>query len=209
MKVYIISHRRSGTHLTMSILNNYFDGIVVEKQSDHPIFDDIMMTCDRLNNMKTTGKVIHALREPRDVMVSSYYYEQHVSQVHKRSFNMTFSEFLRQKKFISNGPYSSLSRLEYWRHHTESWMIHKDIMHLYFEDSVEQLPKVIAKLEKYLGIKAKAQVLESEKVDAKKSVFFRKGKVGDYQTHFSESDLEYAKSELTKPFNFGHELVCD
>ena len=203
LQIYIVSHRRSGTHLTMTTLANNFENIEVIKQEDHPACDEVSMGCERLEKLLNSGKVVHAYRDVRDVLVSVYYYQEHIrKKFNKPPSNQTFSDFLVEKNWHPSPPYRKMSRIEYWRHHYESWMAIPNIIHINFEDSISNPEETLQNLQKYLQIPLRADRKPPKEWDKGRTVFFRKGKAGDWVNHFSEADERWVEQELTKPFEF-------
>lgn len=73
MQFFIVSHRRSGTHLVMEMLANAFKGPMRIFKTNHIRADDYL-GCECLLWMRKLGKIVHAQRDIRDVLVSVFHY---------------------------------------------------------------------------------------------------------------------------------------
>lgn len=143
--------------------------------------------------------IIYLIRDPRDVMVSYYYYSLNRS----KTFNGSFSEFLRNRNL----------GLESWFKHLLGWKDKFDLLIRYeslLHDSVNELGKVVD----YLNIEGLAEC-DLEEIISKNNIdklrkknpksqinegfnFFRKGTSGDWMNTFSEHDITYYKEILNK-----------
>jgi len=187
----------------MTTIANNFENVEVIKQEDHPVCDEESMGCERLETMLNTGKIVHAYRDVKDVLVSIYFYKEHIrKKFNQPSNNLTFSHYLLQKNSYSSTFYHKMNKVEFWRYHLESWMAIPNILHLSFEDSVSKPEEILLKLEEYLQIPLRSNRKPPEEWDKGQTVFFRNGKAGDWVNHFSKSDEHWVEQELIKPLNF-------
>ena len=153
-------------------------------------------------------KSIFIIRDPRDVMVSYFYFE--TSMKHPR-FQGEFSDFLRHGKF----------GLKAWFDHYQSWHKKCSVMIKYEDlrkDDTREFFRLLSaiqlELPKDLIIQAieqsrfeKIQQIEknhgSPKPDKFKSeaTFARKGKSGSWAEHFHQSDIDFFE-EMKMKYKF-------
>jgi hypothetical protein len=136
---------------------------------------------------------IGILRDPRDVMVSFYHFTRDRRQLH----NETFSDFIRDPNF----------GLEKWFRHYMSWRDHWKLT-LKYEEMLENPERELSRILDFLGVsctdgvkrEAIARATFSESREGEKSassardanaLFFRRGSSGQWDTYFSDNDLEY------------------
>ncbi|KAM5180542.1 amine sulfotransferase-like [Mantella aurantiaca] len=154
----------------------------------------------------TKAKVIYVMRNPKDVMMSFYHFED-IAVLFKKSpdFQHFFEKFLDGEVFAGN-----------WFDHIRGWYTHKDeynILFIKFEDMVKDLRSVVKQLSTFLGIKLddeaidlvvkKATFKEMKKdplankenmpetiIDKKFGSFMRKGQVGDWKNIMTVAQSE-------------------
>ncbi|XP_032877005.1 amine sulfotransferase-like [Amblyraja radiata] len=149
------------------------------------------------------GKVIYVARNPKDVLVSSYYFHKHFALYESPK---NFPDFF--EKFIDG-------RVEFscWFDHIRDWCTHKDefnFLFLTYEEMQKDLRATIQKICNFVG-----RQLDDEKLDSvikhssfetmkkdpmanyegipKKSPggsFLRKGTVGDWKNNFTVAQSE-------------------
>ncbi|XP_060929710.1 sulfotransferase 2B1-like [Limanda limanda] len=160
------------------------------------------------------AKVIYVVRDPKDVLVSSYYFHQMAALLEDPG---TFDEFL--EKFLDG-------RVAYgkWTDHVKSWRhteLTDRIMYISYEEMVQDLPASLRRLSGFLGTNlsedtiqkvaehctfkaiktndmANFSLLPKEYMDTDKSPFFRKGIAGDWKNHFSPEQLARFTSLICK-----------
>ncbi|XP_077455606.1 sulfotransferase family 2, cytosolic sulfotransferase 3 isoform X2 [Stigmatopora argus] len=166
------------------------------------------------------AKVIYVMRNPKDVIVSSYYFHQMAAFLEDPG---TWEEFI--DKFLEG-------RVMFgkWTDHVKSWK-HTDlgdrIMHITYEQMIQDLPAALRLIANFLGKKLSEEVIKkiadhcsfkSMKVnimsnfslvpkmymDADKSQFLRKGIVGDWKKHFSSEQLAHFSSTIYKELEGEH-----
>ncbi|XP_078507051.1 sulfotransferase 2B1-like [Lissotriton helveticus] len=153
------------------------------------------------------AKIIYVYRNPKDVLVSLYYYARIVS-VYKtpESFDQFLNPFLE-----GDVPFGS------WFDHVKGWMGIKDksnILFITYEELLKDLrgsvKKISTFLEKELDEKAIDAIVEnasfksmkenkmanftllpSEFLDHKNGSFIRKGISGDWRNHFTDKQREH------------------
>uniref|UniRef100_A0A4W3GY40 Sulfotransferase n=2 Tax=Callorhinchus milii TaxID=7868 RepID=A0A4W3GY40_CALMI len=149
------------------------------------------------------GKVIYVARNPKDVIVSSYHFHNHLAFYES---SKDFSDFL--EKFIDGAlEFSS------WFDHVREWYNHRDefnFMYITYEEMKKDLRASILKICSFLGKHLDNEKLNTvlelctfntmkvnpmanyEKVPKKSNdgAFLRKGTIGDWKTHFTVAQSE-------------------
>ncbi|XP_028836408.1 sulfotransferase family cytosolic 2B member 1-like isoform X1 [Denticeps clupeoides] len=146
-------------------------------------------------------KAIYVTRDPRDVLVSSFYFHQMASFLDDPG---TFDEFI--EKFLNGEVLFGK-----WTDHMKSWQkadIGNKIMYVTYEAMIKDLKGVIGSLSRFLDQDLSDEVLEAvakhcsfnsmktntmsnyslvpqQFMDTSKSSFLRKGIAGDWKNHFS------------------------
>ncbi|XP_041964398.1 sulfotransferase 2B1-like [Alosa sapidissima] len=147
------------------------------------------------------AKVIYVARNPKDVMVSSFYFHQMASFLDDPG---TFEEFI--DKFLEGKVLFGK-----WTNHVRSWRntdLGDRILYVTYEEMVEDLKGVVRRFADFLGQKMSEETLEQvvshctfntmktnamsnyslvpqEVLDKTKSAFLRKGISGDWKNHFN------------------------
>lgn len=160
------------------------------------------------------AKVIYVMRNPKDVMVSSYYFHQMAGFL---SDPGTFDEFMA--KFLEGQVLFGK-----WTDHVKSWRhteLGDRIMYITYEEMVQDLPAALRSMADFLGSNLSDEVIQKiaehcsfktmkvnnmsnfslvPKVlmDSDKSPFLRKGVVGDWKNHFSSEQLARFTSVIRK-----------
>ncbi|XP_023664866.1 sulfotransferase family 2, cytosolic sulfotransferase 3 [Paramormyrops kingsleyae] len=152
------------------------------------------------------AKVIYITRNPKDVVVSSFYFHKMASFLDDPG---TFDEFL--DKFLSGQVLFGK-----WTDHVKSWRntdLGDRILYINYEDLVKDLTGALCKISQFLGRKHTPEILQKvamhcsfsnmknnsmsnyslvpqDIMDRSKSSFMRKGIVGDWKNHFSPEQEE-------------------
>ncbi|XP_029360862.1 sulfotransferase family 2, cytosolic sulfotransferase 3 isoform X2 [Echeneis naucrates] len=160
------------------------------------------------------AKVIYVTRNPKDVMVSSYYFHQMAGFLEDPG---TFDEFM--EKFLEGKVMFGK-----WTDHVKSWRrseLGDRIMYITYEEMVQDLPAVLRCISDFLDRNLSEEIIhkitehcsfESMKantmsnfslipkvyMDQTKSPFYRKGIVGDWKNHFSSEQLTRFTSVICK-----------
>lgn len=160
------------------------------------------------------AKVIYVMRNPKDIMVSSYYFHQMASFLEDPG---TFDEFM--DKFLQGEVLCGK-----WTDHMKSWRnsaLGDRIMYITYEEMVQDLPASLRRFSDFLGRNLTEEVIQKiaehcsfkamkannmsnfnliPKVymDSDKSPFLRKGTVGDWKNHFSAEQLVRFISVISK-----------
>uniref|UniRef100_A0A668T4B3 Sulfotransferase n=1 Tax=Oreochromis aureus TaxID=47969 RepID=A0A668T4B3_OREAU len=160
------------------------------------------------------AKVIYVMRNPKDIMVSSYYFHQMAGCLEDPG---TFEEFM--DKFLEGKVMFGK-----WTDHVKSWRnseLGDRIMYITYEEMVEDLPASLRHISDFLGCNLTEEVIQKiaehcsfksmqnnnmsnfslmPKVcmDSDKSPFLRKGIAGDWKNHFSSEQLARFTSVISK-----------
>ncbi|XP_051262454.1 sulfotransferase family 2, cytosolic sulfotransferase 3 isoform X2 [Dicentrarchus labrax] len=160
------------------------------------------------------AKVIYVMRNPMDVMVSSYYFHQMAAFLQDPG---TFEEFM--DKFLEGRVLFGK-----WTDHVKGWR-HTDlgdrIMYITYEEMVQDLPAALRRMSDFLGRKLSDEVIQKIAehcsfktmktnnmsnfslvpkiyMDSDKSPFLRKGVAGDWKNHFSSEQQAKFTSVIRK-----------
>uniref|UniRef100_A0A672GZQ5 Sulfotransferase n=1 Tax=Salarias fasciatus TaxID=181472 RepID=A0A672GZQ5_SALFA len=151
------------------------------------------------------AKAIYVMRDPRDVLVSSYYFHQMAEFLEEPG---TFDEFIG--KFLEGKVLFGK-----WTDHVKSWMhteLGDRIMHITYEEMVQDLPAALRRMADFLGRNLDPETIQKiaeqcsfqtmkkntmsnfslvpkAYMDNDKSPFLRKGQAGDWRNHFSSEQL--------------------
>lgn len=215
--VYVASHRRSGTHLTLdSLVNNFsifaegFTNFDIEGNlASAKLYKTHAHADHGIDAFLSPARVIYVLRDGRDVMVSLYYYTQsHDSKTR----DMSFSDFLHSQNPYDTDSYDgSMNRVEYWNYHVNSWLKQRrfESKIVSFEQWKADPASTIADIAKFTGHSPnrKIRVMAKTKPDTifskllrraglskRTSVQFRGGRSGDWKDHFDQTSLDYFNS---------------
>ena len=159
-----------------------------------------------------SSPIVYVHRDGRDVMTSLYYYMQSFDETVK---GQSFPAFLRGEASL-DGVATGLSRPAYWAHHAAAWLTRPNLLAVSYgalESDYEaalrrmaaflkvklnrslrpiQLPGAQSKPTYYQRIKWKLGIRQKKLSSA---VQPRRGKSGDWRSHFSERDLAFFMSE--------------
>jgi len=222
--IYVASHRRSGTHLTLDSLVNNFPALAGGFEN----FDDAGNLPNTalykthahaewgIQNFSFPSRVVYVLRDGRDVMVSLYYY----SKKHDPSVRgLTFQEFLQtDNPYDTNSYEGRMNRVEYWNYHVNSWLDqqHFEAMIVSFDQWKTNSENTLSEVAKFSGYSqnSKINVMVRSKPDTifskllrraglskSSSVQFRGGRSGDWKEHFDQPSLDYFNSISATTYN--------
>ncbi|XP_037533264.1 amine sulfotransferase-like [Nematolebias whitei] len=158
-----------------------------------------------LNHKK--GKVIYVARNPKDVLVSFFYFHTYANILETpKNFDDFFEKFLRGKVFGGS-----------WFEHIKSWYSHKDEMNILFityEEMIQDLLSAVRRISLFLNKKLTddqlanvvkhstftnmrnnsqanyEQVSISALFSCHLGTFMRKGTIGDWKNHFTVAQNE-------------------
>ncbi|XP_038567933.1 sulfotransferase family 2, cytosolic sulfotransferase 3 [Micropterus salmoides] len=160
------------------------------------------------------AKVIYVMRNPKDIIVSSYYFHQMAGFLEDPG---TFDEFM--DKFLEGRVLFGK-----WTDHVKSWRhteLGDRIMYITYEEMCQDLPAALRRISEFLGRHLSEESIQKiaehcsfknmkannmsnfslvpkKYMDPDKSPFFRKGVVGDWKNHFSSESLAKFTSVLRK-----------
>ncbi|KAK5922670.1 hypothetical protein CgunFtcFv8_019912 [Champsocephalus gunnari] len=160
------------------------------------------------------AKVIYVMRNPKDILVSSFYFHQMAEFLDDPG---TFDEFI--KKFLDGNVMFGK-----WTDHVKGWRsaeLGDRILFITYEEMCEDLPAALRQMSDFLGrnpsegtIQKIAQhctfktmktnrmsnfsLVPKEYMNPEKSPFLRKGVPGDWKKHFSSEQLARFNSAIRK-----------
>ncbi len=152
------------------------------------------------------GKIIYVYRDGRDVMVSLYFYMKRFTD------NLPeFPDFMRMQNDFDQF-YCKLNRVEYWKRHVWGWIDQKDsnVLKISYEKLYINFTECLNELSAFLNLQTNKKVKKIVFYNKKKrfdkikyrllhgevkssAILPRKGIVGDWKNHFSDSALEFFK----------------
>ncbi|XP_033958680.1 amine sulfotransferase-like [Pseudochaenichthys georgianus] len=152
------------------------------------------------------GKVIYVARNPKDILVSYFYFHKLAKMLETpKDFDDFFEKFMRGDVFGCS-----------WFEHVKTWYSHKDDMNMLFityEEMIQDLPSAVQRiavfLEKELNPEQLANVVKHSTFNNMKKIsnanyehvpqylfshhegiFMRKGTIGDWKHHFTVAQSE-------------------
>ncbi|KAL3060743.1 hypothetical protein OYC64_015147 [Pagothenia borchgrevinki] len=152
------------------------------------------------------GKVIYVARNPKDVLVSYFYFHKLANMLETpKDFDDFFEKFMRGDVFGCS-----------WFEHVKTWYSHMDDMNMLFityEEMIQDLHSAVQRisvfLEKELNPEQLANVVKHSTFNNMKKIpkanyeqvpddlfshhegrFMRKGTIGDWKHHFTEAQSE-------------------
>ncbi len=215
--IYLVSFPKSGNTWVRLILAN----LLVQKAKSKidffsnmsDIIPDIHLTREYVSPLKNLPRiikshsryrkeyprVIYIIRDPRDVMASSYHY-----YTSRNKNTLSFKKFIRSKR----------TGLPAWFKHYKSWENNADLI-IKYEDLKKDCFKEIKKIAGFVKMNVTDKQIrnainecEFEKLqqkdaskkgkEVKKKPFFRKGSVGQWKDLFDEEDLKYFEKWIKK-----------
>lgn len=136
-----------------------------------------------------TDKVILIIRDPRDVAVSYYYYQQLFKENRRTGLGSTKHA-------------SFLNTLRKWRKHTDVWLSAEPFV-VKYEDLLANGVTTLKNIMRYLDLESAEDLIKDtlmkfsfddlKRANNHTSKFFRKGISGDYRRHFSKIDHLFFK----------------
>ncbi|XP_074510901.1 sulfotransferase family 2, cytosolic sulfotransferase 3 [Sebastes fasciatus] len=160
------------------------------------------------------AKAIYVMRNPKDIVVSSYYFHQMAGFLEDPG---TFDEFL--EKFLEGKVLFGK-----WTDHVKSWRsaeLGDRVLYITYEDMTQDLPAALRRMSEFLGRNLSEEAIQKiaehcsfktmktnrmsnfsliPKVymNTDKSPFLRKGVAGDWKNHFSSEQLARFVSVIRK-----------
>jgi hypothetical protein len=229
--VCVFSHERSGTHLALNLLyrNLYIHQVFL----DLPVWNAPEIHCVN-EHWKLAGRkvgdvlrigglikshceveiyrnflpklpVIYVVRDPRDTLVSFFYYLNN-REFHANNSGLEhlacecFSEFLRRPLdeflrfgFSLDGTMQNV--VERWARHYAGWKKEPSCLIMRYEDLLGNMVQSVWRIALFAKVFPKI-FMRSYNVGEKGAILPRKGTVGDWKNHFSFEDLEFTESIL-------------
>jgi|GEM_PF-1886190 len=155
---------------------------------------------DRVKDIEQYDKIIYLVRDPRDVLVSYFYFRNlHEPKLQNQEIIDIYNKQLVTEKFSE-----LLSEVtQEWKKHYLTWANHEKYI-LKYEDLLSDTKGELEKVCNYLGYKPPADILtdvvnfyEFEKMSSGRKhgeedndKFVRKGIVGDYKNYLSGIQLD-------------------
>lgn len=150
--VWVVSHRRSGTHLTLDLLSTLLPRPYRLIKTNH-IFPSSSahadaVSCGCLAYMRETGHIVHAHRDVRDVVVSMYYYY--------RTFSPRFMRNISREQYYANKDGVRDRVIGTWVNTTAPWFAEHDVVQIDYADAASGLAHVRERLMRALRVRARA-----------------------------------------------------
>ncbi len=178
---------------------------VLSMPSPRLIKTHLWLNCFEDSLRKSGAKILVAIRNPKDLLVSLYHFYQLVYTL--GPFTGSWEEFF-DELFLKNqllyGDYFDYYAA-WWRYKTEN---PNQVLFVWFEDMKKDIRGVIRTIAEFLGktltedqvekIKRHTGFEAMKKNDsvnpapqAPRETFFRKGEVGDWKNYFTQSQSDY------------------
>ena len=170
-------------------------------------------------NLESYDKVIHIVRDPRDVSVSYYFYTYYnVPIAQGKPENILSRKSWVTRKYCWKKMVYKVARE--WPLHTMSWRTFEGARLFRYEDLYKDCPSTLKNICDYLEVHCDKNLINEtiqrfafDKVSGGRKVgkeypagFFRKGIIGDFHNHFGWMDTlimkHYAATEM---FDLGYE----
>ncbi|XP_029307858.1 sulfotransferase family 2, cytosolic sulfotransferase 3 [Cottoperca gobio] len=160
------------------------------------------------------AKVIYVMRNPKDILVSSYYFHKMAAFLEDpRTFDEFVDTFLEGKVLFGK-----------WTDHVKGWKsaeLGNRLMYITYEEMVQDLPAALRQMSDFLGRNLSEDTIQKIAehcsfktmktnkmsnfslvpkmyMDADKSPFLRKGVLGDWKNHFNSEQLAKFTSAIRK-----------
>uniref|UniRef100_A0A8C6SQ13 Sulfotransferase n=1 Tax=Neogobius melanostomus TaxID=47308 RepID=A0A8C6SQ13_9GOBI len=173
------------------------------------------------------SQAIYVMRNPKDIIVSFYYFHQMTGFWKIREHLTTYLFFCSlQKKMNKTLWFNVLLLVVFgkWTDHVKSWKhnnLGDRIMFITYEEMKEDLPAALRRISSFLGKNLSDETIHTiaehcsfnamkdnpmsnfslvpkTYMDSDKSTFFRKGVVGDWKNHFTPEQLSRFTSTINK-----------
>lgn len=184
------NQRVDGQELDFGIFTSKLYGIKNHITDNNKICVKVHFDLDT-NFEEYNNKFIYLIRDPRDVMISYYFYVNSNRKKIDIEFNeLEFLEFMRKE-------------LPLWKLHIATW-IKRDGFKLKYEDLYNNFTDKLKEIQKYLDTNPICNVKEVELkhrlnplyIENNNQAFCRKGQIGDHKNYFNKQHFEYTLSEV-------------
>lgn len=152
------------------------------------------------------GKVIYVARNPKDILVSYYYFHKLATMLETpKSFDDFFDKFMRGEVMAGS-----------WFEHIKTWFLHKDDINMLFityEEMIQDLQTAVRRIAEFLGAdltqdqlnsvvkhstfknmrqipQANYELVPGDLLNHQEGRFMRKGTIGDWKNHFTVAQSE-------------------
>jgi len=233
---YVVSHERSGTHFLINTLERntvvrpgyhtageWMGPYVSGEPSEFAYIDalraDWRAITSRVSIIKThsdrelfefrypKAKAVYVLRDPRDTIVSLYYYlirqadrSTQASAVHDHA---ALSDFLRRPLSPTlrwaNSRYGRGSNVvDRWAHHVKGWLGAEDTVAVRYEELKTDFTGVLERVAPFLRLELRPSLSPVELHEAF-SILPRKGVIGDWRNHIALRTRRSCATRLKRP----------
>jgi hypothetical protein len=159
---------------------------------DLKIFADDALLQGYATEILRHSRIVYAVRDGRDVMVSFFEYRRKIDAKLK---DVSFAEFIRS-------PYAGYENpAAHWSAHVKAWLSRRDVLPIYYEDMHEDFEGVVARLATFLDLPRRAEIFDAvisrnaAAAQLSTAVLYRRGKVGDHAQYFTPEDNAFFERE--------------
>eukprot|EP00890_Picochlorum_soloecismus_P002481 jgi/Picsp_1/3233/NSC_06073-R1_---NA--- len=185
--IFVFSHRRSGTHMTINLLRYGFQKVRIWKMNHVSCAN-----CTLVKALGNCGLLIHAQRNPLDVAVSSYDY---VKGFNPKSEPVPFTTFIRNSSVTGN-----------WSSYTQNCNSISSMIRVDFEMTLSSPERTHRILQEKTGLIGH---WNRSKVPKTGAVMFKGGRLGQWGASFDDSSLRYILNRTMSSAWSGGHCACD
>jgi len=126
------------------------------------------------------SRIVYAVRDGRDVMVSFYVYRK---EIDANFGDVPFSDFIRS-------PYAGYANpAAHWSAHVKAWLERDDVLPVFYEDLQDDVDGALARIASFLNLPRRSDARVSTAAPN------RRGKVGDHAAYFTPEDAAFFARE--------------
>lgn len=185
--VFLFSHRRSGTHLTVNLLRYGFENVRVWKMNHASCAN-----CTLIKALGNCGLLIHAQRNPLDLAVSMYDY---VKGFNPKSKPPTFDKFIRKSSLAEN-----------WSAYTQNCNSISSMIRVDFEMTLTSPETTHSVIQEKTGLSGH---WNRTKVPHAGAVMFKGGRLGQWSDSLDDSTLRYLLNRTMSSAWSDSQCSCD
>ena len=185
--VYLVSNRRSGTHMTMNAIRNRYENVRVCKTNHITPFD---VSCGCIAWMQKSGTIVHAKRDLAGMVQSQFYYLKQFKNKYGISDQTTIQQYAKMDEVINE-------LVQIW-YNTIQWMYLPNVTTVFFDEIARQNYTSLDAI----GFKKRAKMQIYGFDPTPKAInYVQKHKIQNF--HFTPSGLSNYKgvATFTKPLN--------